>query len=219
MLAPVKRSSNTTRTPLAAEQCSLYSTSCLPKLLISSFGAPAYVLNRVSHASWHHPLVESNVLGNSSFLIAPHWLGSKPICLAWLQMACVVEPLTASARQSSLRSQNQPGFPPRILEPPCTAWLLLEKEPSFPLQVPLCTACICIRLSVCLLFRPSARPSVCLSVCPFSVLSCLSVCFSFGLSVCLSIFCLYVCVHTICMLSLLDWQSACNVLPFWTETS
>ncbi|KAL3155854.1 hypothetical protein ABBQ32_012863 [Trebouxia sp. C0010 RCD-2024] len=51
------------------------------------------------------------------------------------QMACVVEPLPASVRQSSLRSQNQPGFPPRVIEPPCTAWLLLEKEPSLSQSV------------------------------------------------------------------------------------
>ncbi len=52
-----------------------------------------------------------------------------------LQMACVVEHLPASQRQASLRSQNQPGFPPRVIEPPCTAWLLLEKELSIPQQV------------------------------------------------------------------------------------
>ncbi|DBA80727.1 hypothetical protein WJX77_005653 [Trebouxia sp. C0004] len=50
------------------------------------------------------------------------------------QMACVVEHLPASQRQASLRLQNQPGFPPRVIEPPCTAWLLLEKEPSIPQQ-------------------------------------------------------------------------------------
>ena len=52
-----------------------------------------------------------------------------------LQMACVVEQLPASQRQASLRSQAQPGFPPRVIEPPCTAWLLLEREPSTPQQV------------------------------------------------------------------------------------
>lgn len=52
-----------------------------------------------------------------------------------VQMACVVEQLPASQRQASLRSQNQPGFPPRVIEPPCTAWLLLEREPSPPQQV------------------------------------------------------------------------------------
>ncbi|KAL3145939.1 hypothetical protein ABBQ38_015299 [Trebouxia sp. C0009 RCD-2024] len=62
----------------------------------------------------------------------PSWLESwEPMqdCKV-KQMACVVEPLPASVRQSSLRSQNQPGFPPRVIELPCTAWLLLEKEPS-----------------------------------------------------------------------------------------
>ncbi|KAL0046804.1 hypothetical protein WJX82_010406 [Trebouxia sp. C0006] len=71
---------------------------------------------------------------------------SVPAIPAWLeswapmqdckvkQMACVVEHIPASQRQASLRSQNQPGFPPRVIEPPCTAWLLLEKEPSLPQQ-------------------------------------------------------------------------------------
>ncbi|KAA6418167.1 MAG: PHD zinc finger-containing [Trebouxia sp. A1-2] len=71
---------------------------------------------------------------------------SVPAIPAWLeswapmqdckvkQMACVVEHLPASQRQASLRSQSQPGFPPRVIEPPCTAWLLLEKEPSIPQQ-------------------------------------------------------------------------------------
>ena len=57
------------------------------------------------------------------------------LCFHMLQMACVVEHLPASQRQASLRSQNQPGFPPRVIEPPCTAWLLLEKELSIPQQV------------------------------------------------------------------------------------
>ena len=77
---------------------------------------------------------DSHAYGMLSVPVLHHLCRDMPIVHA-LQMACVVEPLPASARQSSLRSQNQPGFPPRVIEPPCTAWLLLEKEPSLPPSV------------------------------------------------------------------------------------
>lgn len=45
-------------------------------------------------------------------------------------MACVVEPMTAAAKQHALRAQAQaqPGVPPKPLDPPCSAWLLLERD-------------------------------------------------------------------------------------------
>lgn len=50
-------------------------------------------------------------------------------------MACVLEPMSASARQNALRAQAQPGAPPRPLDPPCSAWLLLEKDEPLSDQV------------------------------------------------------------------------------------